>query len=165
MFHVSEFINSSSANKTAKVARGDNGSYLLQTVNGMGEVVLYYPITYSVSTNVENNRTIIAVREADDAQRLRTPANPLAAIDQAFSRVDAKRGQLGALENRLESVIQENTLTSMSLSASRSRILDADYAAELSQMTRAQIIQQASSSMLTQANQLPEAVLSLLQSR
>lgn len=165
VFNVEEFINGEGANKTAKVVRGDNGGYLLHTVNGMGDVVLYYPMTYSVSTNVENNRTILTVREADDAQRLRTPPNPLAAIDQAISRVDAKRGQLGALENRLESEIQGNTSTSLSLAASRSRILDADYAVEVSHMTRAQMVEQASNSLLAQANQLPETVLTLLQSR
>ncbi|MFT8211251.1 MAG: flagellin [Symbiopectobacterium sp.] len=165
VFNVEEFINGEGANKTAKVVRGDNGSYLLQTVNGMGDIVLYYPMTSSVSTNVENNRTVVTVYEAEDSQRLRTPPNPLSAIDQTISRVDAKRGQLGALENRLESVIQGNTSTSLSLTASRSRILDADYAVEISQMTRAQIVQQASTSLLAQANQLPETVLTLLQSR
>ncbi|PWC17404.1 flagellin [Brenneria corticis] len=162
IFHIGEYVNGDGAYKTAKVIRNQNGQYMLQTVNGAAEVVLYYPLSYSVSTNVENNRSILTLREADVAQRLRNPPDPLAVIDQAISRVDAKRGELGALENRLQSLIRSNTQTSINLATSRSRIEDADYAVEIANMTRAQILLQASSSLLTQANQVPQTVLTLL---
>ncbi|KHT34998.1 flagellin [Pectobacterium carotovorum] len=170
IFHLDEFSDGEGAYKTAKVVRNQDGRYMLQTVNGSAEVVLYYPLyypntntsSYTVSTNVENNKTILTLREADVAQRLRNPPDPLAVIDQAIARVDAKRGEFGALENRLQSVAQNNTQTSMNLTASRSRIKDTDFAQEAAAMTKQQILQQASLSVLVQANQIPQTVLSLL---
>ena len=95
--------------------------------------------------------------------RLRHPEDPLAALDAAIARVDQRRSQLGATMNRLESVQNVQTGTSAALSTARSRIEDADYAVEVSQMSRAQILQQAGNSVLSKSNHLPEAVLSLLQ--
>ena len=87
---------------------------------------------------------------------------PLADLDAALQKVDDLRSHLGAIQNRFESTITnlENTVTN--LSAARSRIEDADYAVEVSNMTRAQILQQAGTSVLAQANQVPQSVLSLL---
>ncbi|AIA73873.1 hypothetical protein FF32_03195 [Halomonas campaniensis] len=76
--------------------------------------------------------------------------------------VDSKRSYLGATENRLASVIEGNQLTATNLTAAQSRIMDADYAVEVANMTRAQILQQADTSVLAQANQIPQNVLSLL---
>mgnify|MGYP003333816197 FL=1 len=72
------------------------------------------------------------------------------------------RSQLGALSNRLESTINNLSTTSENLSASRSRILDADFASETAQLSRNQIIQQAGVSILAQANQQPQVALALL---
>lgn len=87
----------------------------------------------------------------------------LDAIDKALSKIDAARGELGALQNRFESTVNNLNNTSNNLSAARSRIEDADYAEEVSNMTRGQILQQAGTSVLAQANQVPQSVLSLLQ--
>lgn len=105
---------------------------------------------------------MITLYEADIAQRLRTPPDPLATIDRAIERVDQKRGEWGALDNRMESIVQQNAGTGADLTAARSRIQDADYAVEVSNMTRAQILQQAGVAALTQANQLPQAALRLI---
>ena len=88
--------------------------------------------------------------------------DPLAALDSALSQVDALRGELGAVQNRFQSTIANLSNTVTNLSAARSRIEDADYAVEVSNMTRAQILQQAGTSVLAQANQVPQGVLSLL---
>lgn len=88
--------------------------------------------------------------------------HPLKAIDDAIALIDSKRGYLGATENRLSSVIDNLTVTNQNLIEARSRILDANYAVEVANMTKAQILQQASTSVLAQANQVPQAVLSLL---
>jgi flagellin len=69
---------------------------------------------------------------------------------------------MGAVQNRLESTIANGQTTAENLAASRSRIQDADYAAETAQLTRAQILQQAGVAMLAQANALPNNVLALL---
>jgi flagellin len=76
--------------------------------------------------------------------------------------VDKLRGALGAVQNRFDSVISNLGTTLTNLSASRSRIEDADYATEVSNMTRANILQQAGTSVLAQANQTSQGVLSLL---
>ncbi|MDS1141179.1 flagellin [Pusillimonas sp. SM2304] len=92
-------------------------------------------------------------------------ANATAAIgliDTALQTVDAARSDLGVIQNRFESTISNLNNTITNLSASRSRIEDADYAVEVSNMTRAQILQQAGTSVLAQANQVPQTVLSLL---
>ncbi|WP_116366349.1 FliC/FljB family flagellin [Parahaliea mediterranea] len=88
--------------------------------------------------------------------------NPLASLDAALSTVDTLRSDLGAVQNRFESAITNLQTNETNLSAARSRIEDADYATEVSNMTRAQILQQAGTSVLAQANQVPQNVLSLL---
>ena len=77
--------------------------------------------------------------------------------------LDTERAILGAVQNRFESVIRNVQNTAENLSAARSRIQDADFAAETAALTRAQILQQAGVSMLAQANTVPQNVLSLLQ--
>lgn len=89
-------------------------------------------------------------------------ADPLKALDAALSKVDKLRSSLGAVQNRFDSVIANLGTTVTNLSSSRSRIEDADYAVEVSNMTRAQILQQAGTSVLSQANQTTQGVLSLL---
>jgi flagellin len=89
-------------------------------------------------------------------------ANALSVLDAALSKVDSLRGSLGAVQNRFDSVIANLGTTVTNLSSSRSRIEDADYAVEVSNMTRAQILQQAGTSVLAQANQTTQGVLSLL---
>lgn len=88
--------------------------------------------------------------------------DPLGVLDAALAAVDTARSGLGAIQNRLESAIDNINTTVTNLSAARSRIEDADYAVEVSNMTRAQILQQAGTSVLAQANQVPQSVLSLL---
>lgn len=87
----------------------------------------------------------------------------ISVIDKAIAKVDSIRSKLGAVQNRFESTITNLTNVSENIAASRSRILDADFAAETAELTKAQIIQQAGLSMLSQANQLPQSALSLLQ--
>lgn len=91
-----------------------------------------------------------------------TGKTPLADVDKAIKAVDNQRSLLGASQNRFESTISNLNNTVTNLSAARSRIQDADYATEVSNMTRAQILQQAGSSVLAQANQVPQTMLSLL---
>ena len=88
--------------------------------------------------------------------------DPLKSLDGALSQVDSLRSELGAMQNRFDSAITNLSTTETNLSAARSRIEDADYAVEVSNMTRAQILQQAGTSVLAQANQVPQSVLSLL---
>ncbi|MFB9146626.1 flagellin [Halomonas alkalicola] len=88
--------------------------------------------------------------------------DPLRALDDALSKVDTLRSELGAVQNRFEDAITNLSTNETNLAAARSRIEDADYAVEVANMTRAQILQQAGTSVLAQANQIPQNVLSLL---
>ncbi|MFJ5158980.1 FliC/FljB family flagellin [Pantoea sp. NPDC088449] len=89
--------------------------------------------------------------------------DPLAALDSAISSIDKFRSSLGAIQNRLDSAVTNLNNTTTNLSEAQSRIQDADYATEVSNMSKAQIIQQAGNSVLAKANQVPQQVLSLLQ--
>lgn len=88
--------------------------------------------------------------------------DPLKTLDAAFTKLDKLTGELGAVQNRLESTISNLNNVVNNLSNARSRIQDADYATEVSNMSKAQILQQAGTSVLAQANQVPQTVLSLL---
>lgn len=106
---------------------------------------------------------VVSVGEKDaSASTFEATTNPLASIDKALSQVDTLRSDLGAIQNRFESTVANLNNTINNLSAARSRIEDADYATEVSNMTKAQILQQAGTSVLAQANQVPQTVLSLL---
>ena len=87
----------------------------------------------------------------------------ITAADVAIEAVSTQRATFGAVSNRLEHAIDNLTNVSTQTAAARSRILDTDYAASTSELARTQIIQQASTAMLAQANQLPQTVLALLQ--
>ena len=87
----------------------------------------------------------------------------IALVDGALQAVNGQRAKFGALQSRFESTIANLRVTSENLSASRSRIRDTDFAAETANLTRNQILQQAGTAMLAQANALPQQVLSLLQ--
>ncbi|MCU2656967.1 FliC/FljB family flagellin [Enterobacter hormaechei subsp. hoffmannii] len=89
--------------------------------------------------------------------------NPLALLDKAIASVDKFRSSLGAVQNRLSSAVTNLNNTTTNLSEAQSRIQDADYATEVSNMSKAQIFQQAGNSVLSKANQVPQQVLSLLQ--
>lgn len=87
----------------------------------------------------------------------------ITAVDAALVTVNATRATLGSYQNRFESVVSSAQTTSENLSASRSRIMDADFAAETASLTKNQILQQSGIAMLAQANSIPQNVLALLQ--
>ncbi|WP_313324256.1 flagellin [Stutzerimonas nitrititolerans] len=97
------------------------------------------------------------VLTADNAQ------NAISIIDGALQNIDAQRAQLGAVQNRFENTIANLQNISENVSAARGRIQDTDYAAETANLSKNQILQQAGTAILAQANQLPQSVLSLLQ--
>ncbi|CAM7710335.1 flagellin FliC [Enterobacter hormaechei] len=99
----------------------------------------------------------------DATTKAATTTDPLKALDDAISSIDKFRSSLGAVQNRLSSAVTNLNNTTTNLSEAQSRIQDADYATEVSNMSKAQIIQQAGNSVLSKANQVPQQVLSLLQ--
>jgi flagellin len=91
-----------------------------------------------------------------------TAQSALTSIDNAISAVNSQRGNFGAVQNRFENVISTLQVSSENQAAARSRIMDADYASETANLSRASILQQAGNAMVAQANQLPQQVLALL---
>jgi flagellin len=83
-------------------------------------------------------------------------------VEDAIDTINGYRGDLGAYQNRLTSAINNLTAQSENLTSARSRITDTDYASETAQLTKGQILQQAATAMLAQANQMPNVILSLL---
>ncbi len=98
-----------------------------------------------------------------DIQTVKGSQEALIIIDAAIQRIDAQRADLGAVQNRFENTIQNLQNIQENVSAARGRIQDTDFAAETATLSKNQIMQQAGTAILAQANQLPQAVLSLLQ--
>jgi flagellin len=109
--------------------------------------------TISKDTNTLSSVDISTVAGANDA---------MARMDSALATVNSYRATLGAIQNRFASAIANIQTTVTNLTDARSRITDADFAAETANLSRAQILQQAGTAMLAQANQQPQNVLALL---
>nr|BAB16756.1 flagellin [Paracidovorax avenae] len=122
------------------------------TVSGTGGTMTNATATSSTLTKVSD----IDVSTVDGSTKA------LKIIDAALSAVNGQRASFGALQSRFETTVNNLQSTSENMSASRSRIQDADFAAETANLSRSQILQQAGTAMVAQANQLPQGVLSLL---
>lgn len=128
-------------------------------------------VTFATAANIDDLFGVTGTASANylaqtiDSSDILNAANAdlsVRRIDQAITDVDALRGTFGALQSRFESTIASLQTSAENLSAARSRILDADFAMETANLTRAQILQQAGTAMLAQANAAPQGVLALL---
>jgi flagellin len=153
----------------------ENGGGALDSAIVAGRVTFTASETYSVSSSVANtagsvvdaaaNTAVAATASLVSAIDIGTQTgaqNAIDVIDSALSRVTGVRADLGAIQTRFELAISNLQTTSENLTAARSRIKDADFAAETANLTRAQILQQAGTAILAQANSVPQNVLSLL---
>lgn len=112
-----------------------------------------------IETDEDN---VVTMRQIDISTRDGSE-EALVAVDYAFDKINGFRAELGAIQNRFESTIANLSTTSENLSASNSRIRDADFAAETAELARTQVLQSAGLSVLAQANARPQQVLQLLQ--
>jgi flagellin len=142
------------------------------TLTAVGQLVLDSELTFSATATAASSPVTAAATTAGSSlQSVSTldistvsGANlALKVVDSALQAISGQRAKFGALQSRFENAIVNLQTTSENLSASRSRIRDADFAQETANLTRAQILQQAGTAMLAQANQVPQNVLSLLQ--
>lgn len=163
------FSGTSSLDATGLVS-DSNGNYfvsgtLTSDVEGVGASgdTAYYKLTSNDISITDDGAMTVTVDASTDNLTGVATENPLTTLDKALSTVDDMRSNLGAIQNRFDSTINNLTSTSTNLSEAQSRIQDADYATEVSNMSKAQILQQAGTSVLAQANQVPQTVLSLLQ--
>jgi len=141
-------------NKAVTAGYGGFASHGLREVN-VGDS--YYDTTKPTSGNGGGSSmsglNVLSAASASDAMK---------AIDNAITQVDQSRAQLGAYQNRLNATVNNLSNVVTNTEQSRSRILDTDYSQETTQLAKSQIIQQAATAMLAQANQSPQMVLSLL---
>lgn len=136
-----------------------------------GQVILDSDRSFAITTNNDDVLLVAGTAGGElqtvkdmDISTANSANRTLAIVDSALAAINGQRARYGALQSRFENTIINLQSTSENLSASRSRIRDADFAAETANLTRAQILQQAGTAMLAQANQLPQRVLQLLQS-
>ncbi|MBH1496940.1 flagellin [Stenotrophomonas maltophilia] len=149
---------------------GDHG--VTATVDSAGDVVLdaWKEGTTAITANMATGATYAASTPASSPKRVGDldistfagAQQALQVVDNALGSINSTRADLGAIQNRFTSVVANLQTSSENMSASRSRIKDTDFAKETAELTRTQILQQAGTAMLAQANQVPQGVLSLL---
>ncbi|NKF50210.1 flagellin FliC [Shewanella sp. WXL01] len=147
-------IGNSTAFGNTKLMTGDfSGGKLFQVGHQEAE-----DVTVTVNTNNSTTLSVNTVNITTSAGR----NSALGKIDAAINKIDTQRADLGAVQNRLSHNIANSANTQANVADAKSRIVDVDFAKETSQMTKNQVLQQTGSSMLAQANQLPQVALSLL---
>lgn len=136
---------------TVAAATGSGGNFQIGANSGQ-----------TVSLAIGNNSAATLSVSALDVTTDVGAAAAITALDTAISTVSATRGNLGAMQNRFESMINNLQVTTENISASESRIRDTDMAEEMVSFTKNQVLMQAGTAMLSQANQIPQSILSLL---
>jgi len=150
------------------LVKDDRGNYYIASDTNFDKNTRYYAAEVKITDaefNPAGTGTVgpTATIKYDSSKELKqATVGSISDVDAALNTVDTFRSDLGAVQNRLESTVANLNNIVNNLSAARSRIEDADYAVEVSNMTRAQILQQAGTAVLAQANQVPQTVLSLL---
>ncbi|MCX5566933.1 FliC/FljB family flagellin [Alcaligenes phenolicus] len=162
--------DTAAAGRTNTLVKNDKGEVFIKSVDTTDtDDVRYFQADMTATPADGTTGATLTVKVGaevanltEDTAEAGVTKNPLAKLDAALQQVDDLRSHLGAIQNRFQSTIANLNNTVNNLSAARSRIEDADYAVEVSNMTRSQILQQAGTSVLAQANQVPQTVLSLL---
>ena len=178
---VVEAVNAKTADTgvTAYLTKNDDGTYKMELMSSKlaydgvaaAEVKMY---GFNVaSTGIDGDGTVPAFAEPVDADKIgiesidvTTQAGAwiaLKKIDSAIDQVNSARATLGAIQTRFETAVNNIDVQIENLSAARGRIIDADFAVETANLSRTQILQQAGTAMVAQANQIPQNVLQLLQ--
>jgi flagellin len=116
----------------------------------------------ATGTNVNPGASNLKTVSSLDISTYAHAQDALKTVDSALQFISGERAKLGALQSRFESSVSALQISSENMSAARSRIQDADFAMETANLSRAQILQQAGTAMVAQANQLPQSVLQLL---
>jgi len=150
---IASIINTSAETKDTVIASVSEDGSAVITLNGLTNNAWSLEGTYGATDSTNN---------LGDVQSRTNALSAIDSIDTKMDAIDTARAELGSYINRLTSTADNLSTISMNQSASRSRILDTDYASVTTELARTQIIQQAATAMLAQANQAPSTVLSLL---
>jgi len=159
---TADFVSAINAQVPGVLAVFDSESSAI-SVTSSDTIVLAGNLTNLVATFDTAEARPVGSLEGVDITTIAGTQDSVIRVDNALTRVNELRSALGAVQNRLESTIANLATSIENLSASKSRILDADFAAETSRLSKAQVLQQAGISVLAQANARPQQVLSLLQ--
>jgi len=166
--NIAAAINTVSSTTNVTATADAAGKVTLNNISGSTTVVAFAGASATTATTgLTAGTTAVTTATAAGFKNLDISNTPnadfaIAAMDSALSALNAGRADLGAYQNRFSSAISNVQTTSENLSASRSRIVDTDFAAETASLSRNQVLQQAGTAMLTQANAMPQSVLSLL---
>ncbi|MBW8465462.1 flagellin, partial [Acidovorax sp.] len=157
--------NAAGASVGAAAALTSNAT--AETATAGGYITLDSDKSFAVNAAANNGQLVSGgsglQKVADlDITTFSNATNALKTVDSALAFINGERAKLGALQSRFETSISNLQVTSENLSSSRSRILDADFAAETANLSRAQFLHQAGTAMVAQAKQLPQGVLALL---
>ena len=163
MAKVADAINSSSSGVTASVK--EDGTLALaanQNISitdgssGTGLAALGLTATTTNAVSMETSVNDLSLLDAASSQQA------IQALDGAIQQIDSQRSQLGAIQNRFDSTVANLQSIAENSTAARGRVQDTDFAAETAELTKQQTLQQASTAILSQANQLPSSVMKLL---
>ncbi|MGE0879142.1 MAG: flagellin [Acidimicrobiia bacterium] len=153
---------------------GSNTTFgTMNLLSGTGTANFQLGVTFQVGANTADTITLafsglneagspVSALSAASVANATSASAALSAIDAAISQVSSTRGRMGAFQNRFESTINSLQVATENVAASESRIRDTDMAMEMTAFSRNQVLQQAGTAMLSQANQLPQSVLKLL---
>ena len=183
-----DYLSAEYANLLSEISRialntqWNGGDILDGTANGTSSTVAYQVganggqtvsvnfgnFTQSAVASTSGTFEVLAsshatISAANNSAAINTASGAVVALDSAITAVNSQRATFGAAINQLTYAVDNLASVKVNAEAARSRVLDTDYAVETSELARAQIIQQAGTAMLAQANQLPQTVLSLLQ--
>ncbi|MDR7334982.1 flagellin [Roseateles asaccharophilus] len=164
---IQRVLGGTTFNGKAVLATADAGTQTFQvgantTDYDRIDIVTSDMTTDAVITTVSGSDNLGTGRAAINGTTLTDIDTVITSIDAALNKVNSERATLGASQNRFDAVISNLQVAVENQSASRSRIMDADFAQETANLSRAQILQQAGNTMVAQANQLPQQVLALL---
>ena len=160
-------INSQSASTGVTVVKDSAGAYIARADTATTTLTATIAFATGVTGTLPTAAVTIAAGDTNGLSALKVESQAdawvaIKKIDTALDQVNAARGNLGALQTRFEKTVENIDIMNENISAARGRIVDADFAAETANLSRTQILQQAGTAMVAQANQLPQNVLSLL---
>ena len=156
---IDRTLQSTTFNGTAILAAGGTLTFQIGANNTASDRIDVGTINVQGTTSITNVTASTGAAITNDT----VARAAISTIDTALDLVNSQRATFGAMQNRFEAVISNLAVAAENQAAARSRIMDADFAKETAALTRAQILQQAGTAMLAQANQVPQQVLQLLQ--
>jgi flagellin len=148
------------AQVTGAITLDSDSSFGISTTNGAASASGVAAVSFFTNVAAASE---LQPASGLDVSTVDSATRSLSIVDSSLAVISSQRAKFGALQSRFESTISALNTSAENLSASRSRIQDADFAMETANLSRTQILQQAGTAMVAQANQLPQSVLQLLQ--